>query len=116
MFYVAQRLDIVHDRGAHVETEHGGKIGRLDPRISAFSFERLNQPRLFATNVGAGAAISINLNAKIRSEDISAKKVFRACFFDGAIEDFGPFRKFASYINVSCSSIKRKTGDQNTLE
>src|SRR6266542_3277204 len=42
VFYVAKRLDVVHDGRAHVETEHSWEIGWLDPRITPFAFERLD--------------------------------------------------------------------------
>ena len=42
VFYVAERLDIVYNRRAHVETEHCWEIWRLDARISALAFERFD--------------------------------------------------------------------------
>ena len=42
VFYVAEGLDVVHDRRAHVETEHCWEIRRFDAWISALAFERFD--------------------------------------------------------------------------
>ena len=74
VLHVAERLDVVHDRRAHVEPEHGRKIGRLDPRISALAFERFDQPGFFAADVSAGAAMDVNLDVEAGAEDVLPRK------------------------------------------
>src|SRR5205823_9608943 len=42
VLYVTQRLDVIDDRGRHIEPQHRREIRWLDPRISAFSFQRFD--------------------------------------------------------------------------
>ena len=100
MLHVAKRFDVVHDRRAHVETEHSRKIGRLDPRIGALAFERFDQPGLLATDIGAGAAMDVNLDVEAEAEHIFAEEIVRARFFDGVLEDLRAIGKFAADVNV----------------
>src|SRR5690606_33825146 len=39
VFHMAKRLDVVDDRRAHVETQRGREIRRLDPWIWALAFQ-----------------------------------------------------------------------------
>ena len=75
VLHVAERLDVVHDRRAHVEAEHGGKIGRLDPRIGALAFERFDQAGFFAADVSAGAAMDVNLDVEAGAENIFSEEI-----------------------------------------
>ena len=50
-----QGLDVVHQRGAAEEAELGDE-GRAVARLARLAFERLDQRRLLAADVGAGAA------------------------------------------------------------
>jgi hypothetical protein len=61
VLHVAEGLDVVDDGRAHVEAERGGEIRRLDARIGALAFERLDQAGLLAADVGAGAAVHVDL-------------------------------------------------------
>ena len=82
MLHVAERLDVVDDRRAHVETEHGREIRRLDARIGALAFERLDQAGLFAADVGARAAMNVDLGVESGAEDVLPEKIVFARFFD----------------------------------
>ena len=113
---MAERLDIVHDRGTHVETEHRREIGRLYPWITALAFERFNQAGFFSANVSARAAMNINLRVKPCAEDILSQKVVFSRFFNGTFEDLRTFGKFASDIDVGRASVERETRDQNPFE
>ena len=84
VLHVAERLDVVHDRRAHVEAEHGREIGRLDARIGALAFERFDQAGFLAADVGAGAAMDVDLAVEAGAENIFAEEILRARFFDGA--------------------------------
>src|SRR5678815_4787946 len=99
MLHVAKRFDVIHNRRAHVETEHSRKIGRLDPRIGALAFKRFDQPGLLATDVGAGAAVDVNLDVKAEAEHVPAEEIVRARFFDRASENPGALRKLAADVN-----------------
>src|SRR6266404_6941425 len=113
---MAKRLDIVHDRWAHIETEHRREIRRLNPRITALAFERFNQAGFFSANVSAPAAMNINLHIKPCAEDILSQKLVFSRFFNGTFEDLRAFGEFASDIDVGRASVERETRDQNPFE
>jgi len=116
VFYGAQRFDVVHDRRAHVEAEHRREIRRFDSRISAFAFERFDQSRFFAADVGPGAAMDVNIDTEPGAENVTPKEIVFARFFNGALEDFRAFREFASYVNVGRARIQRETRDQDSFK
>ena len=62
MLHVAESLNVVDDRRAHVEPEHRRKIGRLDPRVGTFAFKRFDQAGFLAADVGAGPAMNVNFD------------------------------------------------------
>ena len=113
---MTKRFDVVHDRRAHVEAEHGREIGRFDSGITAFAFKRFNQSSFFAADVSARPAMDVNFNIEAGAENIASKEIMFARLFDGAFEDFRAFRKFASYVNVGRARIQRETGDQDSFE
>src|ERR1044072_2774105 len=64
VFHVTKRFHVIDDRWTHVETQHGGEIGRLDPWIVAFAFQRFDQTSFFATDVSACPTMNINLGGQ----------------------------------------------------
>src|SRR4029077_15551253 len=113
---MAKRLDIVHDRWAHVETEHRREIRRLVPRINALAFERFNQAGFFSANVSARAPLDTKLHIKPCAEDILSQKVVFPRLFDGTFEDLRSFREFASVIDVGGARVEGETRDQNPFK
>ena len=67
----AERLDVVDDGRAQVEPEHRREIGRLDARIGALAFQRLDQAGFLAADVGAGAAVDVDLEVVAASPGCS---------------------------------------------
>src|SRR5690606_6746840 len=59
--HMAEGLHVVDDGRALVEAEDRGKVRRLDARVGALAFERLDQARLLAADVGAGATVDENV-------------------------------------------------------
>src|SRR5206468_1139363 len=53
---VAERLDIIDDRRAHVEAEHCWKVRWLNPRITPLALQRFDKASFFSANVGTGAS------------------------------------------------------------
>ena len=104
VLHVAERFDVVHDRRAHVETEHRREIRRLDPRIGALAFERFDQAGFFAADVGAGAAMDVDLDVEAGAENVFAEEILRARFFDRAFQDLRAFGKFAADVDVGESA------------
>ncbi len=90
---MAQRLDVVDDGRAHVETEDGGKVRRLDARVGALALERLDQPGLLAADVGARTAADIDLELHAGAEDVLAEESFCVGLGDRLFEDLGGLGK-----------------------
>src|SRR5262249_13242751 len=70
---VAQRLDVI-DGGRRAVQPHHRRKRRLVARLGALAFKRLEERRLFARLVGAGAAVHVDVAGKIRPEDLRAEK------------------------------------------
>ena len=77
MFHVAEGFDVVDDRGTHVKAKHGREVRRLDPGISPFAFQGLNEAGLLPANVGPGPAMHINLKVIAAVEDVFAEETGR---------------------------------------
>jgi hypothetical protein len=60
---VGEGLDVVDDRGLAEEALDGGE-GRLDAGPPALALDRLEQRRLLAADVGAGAAVDVAVDLK----------------------------------------------------
>ena len=70
--HVAQRLDVVHRGRLAVDADHG-RERRLVARLRALAFERLEQRRLLARLVGAGAAVHVDVAVEAGPEDVLAE-------------------------------------------
>ena len=67
---MAESLHIVHDRRTHIETEHGGKIGRLNARIGTLALERFDQAGFLAANIGTCAAMHVDFQIIASAQNI----------------------------------------------
>src|ERR1700759_2935762 len=112
---MTERLDVIHDRGRHVEAKHSRKVGRFDARICALALERFDQAGFFATDVGAGAAMNVDFNIETRAQHILPEEVVRACFLDRLLKNAGPLGKLASYIYVGGVDVESETGDEDAF-
>ena len=86
--HVGERLDVVDQRRPAVEALHGGE-GRLEARVAALALERVEQRRLLAADVGAGAAVDDQLEVAVAAEDVLAEVAGLIRFGDGGVEDVG---------------------------
>src|SRR5580658_10515783 len=77
VLHVAERLDVVHDRRALVEAEDRREIRRLDARIGPLALERLDEAGLLAADVGARAAVDVDLAAVAGPQDVRAGEAGR---------------------------------------
>ena len=64
------------------------------------SFERLDESRLFAADVRAGAARDRDVEIEIRSEDFFAEETFGARFFESFLENGGAVIELAANVDV----------------
>ena len=102
---MAESFDVVHDRRAHIQTEHRWEIRRFDAWISALAFERFDQAGFFSANVSAGAAMDINLNIEPRAENIFAQEIVFPRFLNRTFENLRSFGKFASNIDIGRARV-----------
>ena len=70
--HVREGLDIVHDGRLAPQSGHL-RIGRFRTRVGALAFERVEQSRLLAAHVPAGADVKIHLQAVPRVQDVFAQ-------------------------------------------
>src|SRR5262249_14906580 len=84
----AERLDVVDDRRRAERARDGGE-GRLDARLAALAFDRLDQARLLAADVGAGAAVDGEVEREGGAEDLLAEEPLRVRLRDRLVEDPG---------------------------
>ena len=66
---VGQRLDVVHD-GRLAEQPDLDRERRLVARLAALALDRLEEGRLLAADVGAGAAAELDVEGEARAEDV----------------------------------------------
>ena len=83
---VRKRLDVVDQGRPAVEALDRGE-GRLQPRVAALSLERVEQRRLLAADVGAGAAVDDQLDLLAAAEDVLAEEARVIGLLDGGVED-----------------------------
>ena len=70
---VRQRLDVVDDRRLAVQPDRGREVRRLEARHAALALERLDQRRLLAHHVGAGAPVQDDVDAEVRCRGCSCR-------------------------------------------
>ena len=67
-----QRLDVVDQRRPVVEALDR-RERRLQARVAALALERVEQPRLLAADVGAGAAVEHEVERGVAAEDAARR-------------------------------------------
>ena len=113
---VAERLDVVDDGRAHVEPEHGGKIGRLDARIGALALQRFDEAGFLAADVGARAPMDVNFQVVRRAADTFAQEALRLRLLDRLLQNLRAEDELAADIDVGKMHVVRVAGDDHALE
>ena len=80
---VDERLDVVDDRRL-AEQPDLDRERRLVARLAALALDRLEERRLLAADVGAGAAPELDVEGEARAEDVGAEQAGRARRVDRA--------------------------------
>src|SRR5947199_4695602 len=109
---MAKRFHVVHECWAHVETQCGREIRRLNSRIAAFALKRFDQASLFAADISACSAVDVNLGVESGAENIFSKEIVFPRFFDGAFEDSSAFPAFASDLAVARDHLHTHPANQ----
>jgi hypothetical protein len=116
VLHVAKRLDVVDDRRAHVEPEHGREIRRLDARIRTLAFERFDEAGFLAANVSTRAAMDVNLQIVTATENVFAEETFRARFLQRRVQQLRALGHFATDVDVGELHVVREARDDHPLD
>ena len=97
--YTRQRLDVLHDRRSAKGADDRGKR-RLDARLSAFSFDRLDEPRLFTADVGPGSSRDGDIEVEPAAENILAEEAALAALGERFLQHHRAVIELAANIDV----------------
>ena len=112
---VAERFDVV-DRGRAVVEAGDGRERRLDARLRALAFERLDQRRLFARFVGAGAAVNDDVAVEAGAHDVLADVALRVGLGELGLHHLLHVVELAADVDVGDLRADRPAADQAALE
>ena len=96
---VGQRLDVVDDRRLTVEPLGRGKR-RAQPRLPQLAFQRLEQGRFFAADVGPRPQVHSHLEAVRGPEQVAAQEAAALEFGDAFLEAPSEIPEFAAAVDV----------------
>src|SRR5207248_3656612 len=97
--HAGERLDVVDD-GRAAEEPVGGRKGRLDARVAALALERLDEARLLAADVGAGAAVDPDLEVEAGAEEVLDEEAPGGRLGDRALQPRRAVREPAAIVEV----------------
>ena len=113
--HVGQRLDVVDD-GRLAEQPDLDRERRLVARLAALALDRLEERRLLAADVGAGAAPELDIEGEARAQDVVAEEARLA----GANDRVGHARLglgvFAADVEVALARAGREGRDRHRLD
>ena len=112
---VDERLDVVDDRRL-AEEARLHRERRLVPRLAAEALDRIEQRGFLATNVGAGAAAQLDVEADRLAHHPIAKKAGRARLRQCAEQSRGGERILAANIDVALLATGREPSDGHRLD
>src|ERR1700722_3154321 len=113
--HVAERLNVVDDSRLTVETLDCGKR-RLEPRLTAEPFERLDERRLLAADVCAGTAVHDDVAVEAAAEDVLADVARRPRLLDRALEEQALIVVLAADVDEGRVHLERIRRDQQALD
>ncbi len=112
---VHQRLDVVDQRRAAVEALDG-RERRLQARVAALALERVEQRRLLAADVGAGAAVDDDADVDAGAEDVVAEVAGGVGLGDGGVEAVGDLGVLAADVDERTGRPGRHRADRDALD
>ena len=113
--HVGERLDVVDQGRPAVEALHR-REWRLQPRVAALALERVEQRRLLAADVGAGAAVDDQLQVAVGAEDVLAEVAGLIRFGDRGVEDVGLRVVLAADEDEGVADAGGERGDRDPLD
>src|SRR5262249_45251117 len=90
--------------------------GRLDAGLPPLALEGLDETRLLAADVGAGAAVDGNVERERGSEDLLAEETLRVRLADGLLEDARAVVELAADVDVGGAAPDRVGSQDHSLE
>ena len=110
----AQRLHVVDNRRAAVQSHDGGKR-RLDARIAALALERFHQRRFFAAFIRASASVNQQIKINSRPKNIFSQITAGIGFRDGRIHSVQHVAVFAANVNEALVGVDGATRDNHAF-
>ena len=108
---VAERLDVVHGGRALIQTGDS-RERRLDARLRALALERLDERRLLACFVRAGAAMHVDVAVETAAEDVLPEEPGAIGLLDRALERFLHVVELAADVDVGDLGADRVAADR----
>ena len=108
-------FDVIDRGGAAIEADGGGEW-RFHPRHALLAFQALDQRGFLAADIGAGAAMQIELVIIARAGGVFAEQAGIIGLVDRGLEDFGFVGVFAADVDVAGRGAHGGAGDQAALD
>ena len=110
-----QRLDVVDRAGTAERAVLRGKR-RLQARLTATAFERVEQRRLFAADVRAGAGVHVDFDFVVFAERVLAQVALGLRLFDGAPQPLLAQVQLVAHVDVTGVRADRVAADDAALD
>ncbi len=110
-----QGLDIVDNRRAGEDTDHGGE-GRLEAWKPPLALDGFDESRLLSADVGAGAAVDMDLEIVAAADDVLPEEVLAPSLGDCSFEDLGLAHELTANVNVRRVGVDGIRRDGDSLE
>src|SRR6185312_10850088 len=113
--HVGERIHVV-DQGRPAVEALDCREWRLQPRVAALALERVEQRRLLAADVGAGAAVDDQLEVPVGAEDVGPEVTRLVGFGDRGVEDVGLRVVLAADEDEGVAGVGGERGDRDPLD
>ncbi len=94
----------------------GGEVRRLDAREAALALERLEQRRLLAADVGAGAGVHDDVEREAGAEDVAPHRAVGVGLVQRRLQALEPQGELAAEVDEGLGDLQRVGRDQHALE
>ncbi len=109
------RFDVV-DGGRAAVKAGIGREWRLEARHALAALEAVDQRRFLAADVGAGAAVDVDVEIPARTAGVLAEQPRLAGFFDGGLDAVAFVVELAAYIDVTGVGAHGEAADQAAFQ
>ena len=112
---VGQRFHVV-DHRRFLEQAVGGGERRLDPGQAPLALQGFEQGGLLSADIGAGAAVHVQVQCEGASEDVFAEVARLVGLRQRALEDFGAEGELSTDVNIGRSDADGVGGEDHALD